>query len=123
MQEYNNPEYFFENFKGGSSNDKGKNKDNTKRYIFNIFITLAIIGFLYFVNKLFPKQTTAVLKRYEAFDYMNQYIYLIVAFIAFVILYVIISFIEYANVNLLPNLDTLSNIAVFVFSGDINIGS
>jgi choline-glycine betaine transporter len=99
MQEYNNSEYFFENFKGGgrgggrggSSNDKGKNKDNTKRYIFNIFITLAIIGFLYFVNKLFPKQTTAVLKRYEAFDYMNQYIYLIVAFIAFVILYVIIS--------------------------------
>jgi len=100
MQEYNNPEYFFENFKGGgrgggsgsgSSNDKGKNKDNTKRYIINIFITLAIIGFLYFVNKLFPKQTTAVLKRYEAFDYMNQYIYLIVAFIAFVILYVIIS--------------------------------
>jgi choline-glycine betaine transporter len=95
MQEYNNPEYFFENFKGGigggSRGGKGKNKDNTKRYIFNIFITLAIIGFLYFVNKLFPKQTTAVLKRYEAFDYMNQYIYLVVAFIAFVILYVIIS--------------------------------
>ena len=95
MQEYNNPEYISENFKGGigggGSGGKGKNKDNTKRYIFNIFITLAIIGFLYFVNKLFPKQTTAVLKRYEAFDYMNQYIYLIVAFIAFVILYVIIS--------------------------------
>jgi len=95
MQEYNNPEYFFENFKGGigggSGSSNGKNKDNTKRYIFNIFITSAIIGFLYFVNKLFPKQTTAVLKRYEAFDYMNQYIYLVVAFIAFVILYVIIS--------------------------------
>jgi choline-glycine betaine transporter len=96
MQEYNNPEYISENFKGGvggsrGGNGKGKNKDNTKRYIFNIFITLAIIGFLYFVNKLFPKQTTAVLKRYEAFDYMNQYIYLVVAFIAFVILYVIIS--------------------------------
>jgi len=100
MQEYNNPEYFFDTFKGGGrggsgsgsgSGGKGKNKDNTKRYIFNIFITLAIIGFLYFVNKLFPKQTTAVLKRYEAFDYMNQYIYLIIAIITIILLYIIIS--------------------------------
>jgi choline-glycine betaine transporter len=98
---YNNPEYFFENFKGGSgggrsggSGSKGKNKDandKIKQNIFNIFITLAIIGFLYFINKMFPKQTTAVLKRYEAFDYMNHYVYLIIAIITIILLYIIIS--------------------------------
>jgi hypothetical protein len=96
MQEYNNPEYFFENFKGGiggGRGGKGKNKDEKDKvvqYMFNIFIISAIIGFLYFVNKMFPKQTTAVLKRYEAFDYMSQYIYLIVTF---TLLYVIILYI------------------------------
>jgi hypothetical protein len=100
---YNNPEYFFENFKGGSGggrsggsgrSGKGKNKDGNdkiKQNIFNIFITLAIIGFLYFINKMFPKQTTAVLKRYEAFDYMNHYVYLIIAIITILLLYIIIS--------------------------------
>jgi hypothetical protein len=97
---YNNPKYFFENFKGGSggrrggSGSKGKNKDGNdkiKQNIFNIFITLAIIGFLYFINKMFPKQTTAVFKRYEAFDYMNHYVYLIIAIITIILLYIIIS--------------------------------
>ncbi len=100
MQLYNNSEYFFENFKGGGGGrsggrgSKGKNKDandKIKQNIFSIFITLAIIGFLYFINKMFPKQTTAVLKRYEVFDYMNHYLYLIIAIITIILLYIIIS--------------------------------
>jgi Na+-driven multidrug efflux pump len=89
--------------RSGGGGSKGKNKDandKIKQNIFNLFITLAIIGFLYFINKMFPKQTTAVLKRYEAFDYMNHYVYLIIAIITILLLYIIIS--AFYNNNLEP---------------------
>jgi Na+-driven multidrug efflux pump len=104
MQQYNNivseySEYFFENFKGGRGGGKRKkkgvandDKDRVKENITTI-IFFAIFAFIYFIYILYPKQTNAVLKRYDAYNYMNDYIYLAIAFIVFVLLYVIVAYV------------------------------
>jgi len=104
MQEYS--EYFFENFKGGGGGGGGgggrggggrkkkktkkEEEDRVKENITTI-IFFAIFAFIYFIYILYPKQTKAVLKRYDAYNYMNDYIYLAIAFIVFVLLYVIVA--------------------------------
>ena len=41
---------------------------------------------------MFPKQTTSVLKRYEAFDYINNITYLAIFIIICVLLYMIVAY-------------------------------
>ena len=110
MQEYS--EYFFENFKGGGGGGGGggrgggkrkkkgvannDDKDRVKENITTI-IFFAIFAFIYFIYILYPKQTKAVLKRYDAYNYMNDYIYLAIAFIVFVLLYVIVAYVYNNN--------------------------
>lgn len=104
MQQYNNivseySEYFFENFKGGGKGGgkggmrrKKRNKDErdkAKNNITTIGILLAIIAFLYSINKMYPKETNATFKKYEIYDEMNYFLYIIFAFIIIVILYYI----------------------------------
>ena len=106
MQEYS--EYFFENFKGGgggggrgggwrkkkgvANDDKDRVKENITTIIF-----FAIFAFIYYIYILYPKQTKAVLKRYDAYNYMNDYIYLAITFIFFVLLYVIVAYVYNNN--------------------------
>ncbi len=91
MSQYNIQEYFFENFKGGSKRGRiGKNddkKETGREYMFTLFIILVIIGFIYFINKLFPKQTT------EIFDYANIILHIIIGIIIVFIINYYISFI------------------------------
>jgi hypothetical protein len=96
MSQYNIQEYFFENFKGGSGGGGGRGgrrvksgdkKETGREYMFKLFIILVIIGFIYFINKLFPKQTT------EIFDYANVILYIIIGIIIVFIINYYISFI------------------------------
>jgi hypothetical protein len=107
MLEYKNiiseySEYFFENFKGGRGGGLGggRKKKKTKKEqedglrdsIRSIGIFFAIFAFIYYINALFPKQTTAVLKRYEAFDYINNIVYLAIFIIVILLLYTIVTY-------------------------------
>jgi hypothetical protein len=104
MQEYNNivseySEYFFENFKGGKGGGLGggRKKKKTKKEeedglrdnVRNFGIFFAIFAFIYYI---FPKQTTTILKRYEAFDYINNIAYLAIFIIIIVLLYMIVKY-------------------------------
>ena len=99
MQEYT--EYFFENFKGGGRGGGWRKKKKTKNdeedeqrdSIRSIGIFFAIFAFIYYINALFPKQTTSVLKRYEAFDYINNITYLAIFIIIILTLYTIVIYI------------------------------
>lgn len=105
MQLYNNivskySEYFFENFKGGRGGGKIKNykteKNKAKKNITNgIFI--AILAFLYYINT-FSKQSSKLSKKSEDLGYMGIGIYLIIAILAYVLLYIIISYV-YNNLD------------------------
>jgi ACR3 family arsenite efflux pump ArsB len=91
IQEYFQ-EYFFENFKGGrgGSGSRGKSgdkKETGKEYMVKLFIVLVIISFIFFINILFPKQTT------EIFDYANVILYIIIGIIIVFIINYYISFI------------------------------
>ena len=107
MLEYKNiiseySEYFFENFKGGKGGGLGgmRKKKKTKKEqedglrdsIRSTAVFFAIFAFIYYINALYPKQTTAVLKRYEAFDYINNFVYLAVFIIIIVLLYTIVTY-------------------------------
>ena len=121
MQEYNNivseySEYFFENFKGGRGGGLGggrkKNKtkkeeeDDLRDSVRNVGIFFAIFAFIYYINTLFPKQTTAILKRYEAFDYIKNYAYLAIFIIIIVLLYTIVTYFYNNNSEKTPIADT-----------------
>ena len=107
MLEYKNiiseySEYFFENFKGGKGGGLGgrRKKKRTKKEeedelrdsIRSTAVFFAIFAFIYYINALYPKQTTSVLKRYEAFDYINNFVYLAVFIIIIVLLYTIVTY-------------------------------
>ena len=108
MQEYS--EYFFENFKGGGGGGSGggggggkkkktkkEEEDGLRDNIRSIGIFFAIFAFIYYINALFPKQTSAILKRYEAFEYINNIVYIAIAIIIFVLLYVIVAYVYNNN--------------------------
>jgi hypothetical protein len=99
MEEYS--EYFFENFKGGGGRGWGggikkkktKNEEEGLRdSIRSIGIFFTLFAFIYYINAMFPKQTTSVLKRYEAFDYINNITYIAIAIIICVLLYMIVAY-------------------------------
>ena len=104
MLEYKNiiseySEYFFENFKGGGRGGGWRKKKKTKNEedelrdsIRSTVVFFAIFAFIYYINALYPKQTTSVLKRYEAFDYINNFVYLAVFIIIIVLLYTIVTY-------------------------------
>ena len=107
MLEYKNiiseySEYFFENFKGGKGGGLGgrRKKKRTKKEeedelrdsIRSTAVFFAIFAFIYYINALDPKQTTSVLKRSEAFDYINNFVYLAVFIIIIVLLYTIVTY-------------------------------
>ena len=109
MQEYS--EYFFENFKGGGigggsrgwgggrkkKKTKKEEEDELRDNIRSVGIFFAIFAFIYYIHSMFPKQTTSILKRYEAFDYMNTITYLAIAIIIIVLLYVIVTYVYNNN--------------------------
>ena len=99
MQEYT--EYFFENFKGGGRGGGWRKKKKTKNdeedelrdSIRSIGIFFTLFAFIYYINALFPKQSTSVLKRYdEAFDYINNITYLAIFIIIIMTLYTIVKY-------------------------------
>ena len=112
MQEYT--EYFFENFKGGGrgwgggrKKKKTKNEEDELRdSIRSIGIFFTLFAFIYYINALFPKQTSAILKRYEAFDYINNITYLAIFIIIILTLYTIVIYI-YNNDFETPVVNTL----------------
>jgi len=113
MQEYT--EYFFENFKGGGrgwggsrkkKKTKNEEEDELRDSIRSIGIFFAIFAFIYYINALFPKQSTSVLKRYEAFDYINNITYLAIFIIIILTLYTIVIYI-YNNDFETPVVNTL----------------
>jgi len=98
MQEYT--EYFFENFKGGGRGGGWRKKKKTKNEedelrdsIRSIGIFFTLFAFIYYINALFPKQTSAILKRYEAFDYINNITYLAIFIIIILTLYTVVIYI------------------------------
>jgi hypothetical protein len=100
MQEYT--EYFFENFKGGGRGGGWRKKKKTKNdeedelrdSIRSIGIFFTLFAFIYYINALFPKQSTSVLKRYdEAFDYINNITYLAIFIIIILTLYTVVIYI------------------------------
>jgi hypothetical protein len=105
MEEYS--EYFFENFKGGGGRGwgggrkkkktKNEEEDELRDSIRNIGIFFTLFAFIYYINAMFPKQTTSVLKRYEAFDYINNITYLAIAIIICVLLYMIVAYVYNNN--------------------------
>jgi hypothetical protein len=112
MQEYT--EYFFENFKGGGRGGGWRKKKKTKNdeedelrdSIRSIGIFFTLFAFIYYINALFPKQTSAILKRYEAFDYINNITYLAIFIIIILTLYTIVIYI-YNNDFETPVVNTL----------------
>ena len=112
MQEYT--EYFFENFKGGGRGGGWRKKKKTKNdeedelrdSIRSIGIFFTLFAFIYYINALFPKQSTSVLKRYEAFDYINNITYLAIFIIIILTLYTIVIYI-YNNDFETPVVNTL----------------
>ena len=99
MQEYT--EYFFENFKGGGrgwggsrkkKKTKNEEEDELRDSIRSIGIFFTLFAFIYYINAMFPKQTTSVLKRYEAFDYINNITYLAIFIIIIMTLYTIVKY-------------------------------
>ena len=102
MQEYS--EYFFENFKGGGGRGwgwgggrkkkktKNEEEDELRDSIRSIGIFFTLFAFIYYINAMFPKQTTSVLKRYEAFDYINNITYLAIFIIIIMTLYTIVKY-------------------------------
>ena len=99
MQEYT--EYFFENFKGGGrgggwrkkKKTKNEEEDELRDSIRSIGIFFTLFAFIYYINAMFPKQTTSVLKRYEAFDYINNITYLAIFIIIILTLYTVVIYI------------------------------
>ena len=112
MQEYT--EYFFENFKGGGRGGGWRKKKKTKNdeedelrdSIRSIGIFFTLFAFIYYINALFPKQTSAILKRYEAFDYINNITYLAIFIIIILTLYTVVIYI-YNNDFETPVVNTL----------------
>ena len=112
MQEYT--EYFFENFKGGGrgggwrkkKKTKNEEEDELRDSIRSIGIFFTLFAFIYYINALFPKQTSAILKRYEAFDYINNITYLAIFIIIILTLYTIVIYI-YNNDFETPVVNTL----------------
>ena len=100
MEEYS--EYFFENFKGGGGRGwgggrkkkktKNEEEDELRDSIRSIGIFFTLFAFIYYINAMFPKQTTSVLKRYEAFDYINNITYLAIFIIIIMTLYTIVKY-------------------------------
>ena len=101
MEEYS--EYFFENFKGGGGGrgwgggrkkkkTKNEEEDELRDSIRSIGIFFTLFAFIYYINAMFPKQTTSVLKRYEAFDYINNITYLAIFIIIIMTLYTIVKY-------------------------------
>jgi hypothetical protein len=115
MEEYS--EYFFENFKGGGGRGwgwgggrkkkktKNEEEDELRDSIRSIGIFFTLFAFIYYINAMFPKQTTSVLKRYEAFDYINNITYLAIAIIICVLLYMIVAYV-YNNNSEAPVVNT-----------------
>lgn len=106
MQLYNNivskySEYFFENFKGGRGGGKRKKDNNSEKQRARENITngifLAILAFLYYVNT-FSKQSSTLSKKSEGLGYAGIGIYLAIAILAYVLLYIIISYV-YNNLD------------------------
>ena len=113
MQEYT--EYFFENFKGGGrgwggwrkkKKTKNDEEDELRDSIRSIGIFFTLFAFIYYINAMFPKQTTSVLKRYEAFDYINNITYLAIFIIIILTLYTVVIYI-YNNDFETPVVNTL----------------
>ena len=113
MQEYT--EYFFENFKGGGrgwgggrkkKKTKNEEEDELRDSIRSIGIFFTLFAFIYYINTMFPKQTSAILKRYEAFDYINNITYLAIFIIIILTLYTIVIYI-YNNDFETPVVNTL----------------
>ena len=72
---------------------KTKNEEDELRdSIRSIGIFFTLFAFIYYINAMFPKQTTSVLKRYEAFDYINNITYIAIAIIICVLLYMIVAY-------------------------------